>query len=108
MSAMTGRLAAKIRRRAELSATRIILLTSGDLDSARARWQLRTSRGDMTADVVIAAAGPLSTPSLPDIPGLGSNVELAQALLAGFHSLFPASPRQEISAASLLRLRSRR
>jgi cation diffusion facilitator CzcD-associated flavoprotein CzcO len=39
-------------------------------DSARARWQLRTSRGEMTADVVIAAAGPLSAPSLPDIPGL--------------------------------------
>ena len=39
-------------------------------DSGRARWQLRTSRGDMTADVVIAAAGPLSAPSLPDIPGL--------------------------------------
>jgi cation diffusion facilitator CzcD-associated flavoprotein CzcO len=38
--------------------------------SARARWQLRTSRGEMTADVVIAAAGPLSAPSLPDIPGL--------------------------------------
>jgi cation diffusion facilitator CzcD-associated flavoprotein CzcO len=41
-------------------------------DSGRARWQLRTSRGDMTADVVIAAAGPLSAPSLPDIPGLGT------------------------------------
>ena len=39
-------------------------------DSGRARWQLRTSRGDMTADVVIAAAGLLSAPSLPDIPGL--------------------------------------
>ena len=39
-------------------------------DESQARWQLRTSRGDMTADVVIAAAGPLSTPSLPDIPGL--------------------------------------
>ena len=39
-------------------------------DRAGAQWQLRTSRGDMTADVVIAAAGPLSTPSLPDIPGL--------------------------------------
>ena len=39
-------------------------------DGGQARWQLRTSRGDLTADVVIAAAGPLSTPSLPDIPGL--------------------------------------
>ena len=39
-------------------------------DASAARWRLRTSRGDLTADVVIAAAGPLSTPSTPDIPGL--------------------------------------
>ena len=41
-------------------------------DAGAARWRLRTSRGDLTADVVIAAAGPLSTPSTPDIPGLGT------------------------------------
>src|ERR1039458_6051792 len=39
-------------------------------DAGWSRWRLRTSRGDLTADVVIAAAGPLSTPSRPDIPGL--------------------------------------
>ncbi len=39
-------------------------------DGHEARWRLRTSRGDLTADVVIAASGPLSTPSTPDIPGL--------------------------------------
>ena len=39
-------------------------------DGGSSRWRLRTSGGDLTADVVIAAAGPLSTPSLPDIPGL--------------------------------------
>ena len=39
-------------------------------DPSAARWRLQTSRGDLTADVVIAAAGPLSTPSTPDIPGL--------------------------------------
>ena len=39
-------------------------------DAGSSRWRLRTSAGDLTADVVIAAAGPLSTPSLPDIPGL--------------------------------------
>ena len=39
-------------------------------DGGSSRWRLRTSHGDLTADVVIVAAGPLSTPSLPDIPGL--------------------------------------
>ena len=39
-------------------------------DTSAARWRLRTSRGDLTADLIIAAAGPLSTPSTPDIPGL--------------------------------------
>ncbi len=47
-------------------------LTGARWDSASSRWRLRTSRGDLTADVVIAAAGPLSTPSLPDIPGLST------------------------------------
>jgi len=45
-------------------------LTEARWDRVSSRWRLRTSRGDLTADVVIAAAGPLSTPSLPDIPGL--------------------------------------
>jgi cation diffusion facilitator CzcD-associated flavoprotein CzcO len=39
-------------------------------DADLARWQLRTAHGDLTADVVISAAGPLSEPRLPDIPGL--------------------------------------
>jgi cation diffusion facilitator CzcD-associated flavoprotein CzcO len=39
-------------------------------DADLARWQLRTSRGELTADVLISAAGPLSEPRLPDIPGL--------------------------------------
>jgi cation diffusion facilitator CzcD-associated flavoprotein CzcO len=34
------------------------------------RWLISTARGDLTADVVIAAAGPLSEPSMPDMPGL--------------------------------------
>jgi cation diffusion facilitator CzcD-associated flavoprotein CzcO len=45
-------------------------LTGACWDGSGARWRLRTPRGDLSADVVIAAAGPLSTPSLPDIPGL--------------------------------------
>jgi cation diffusion facilitator CzcD-associated flavoprotein CzcO len=34
------------------------------------RWHLRTSRGELTADVLISAGGPLAEPSYPDIPGL--------------------------------------
>ena len=47
-------------------------LSQARWDAGRARWQLRTSRGELTADVLISAAGPLSEPSMPDIPGLGS------------------------------------
>jgi len=43
-----------------------------DWEAAPARWRLRTSRGEITADVVICAPGPLSEPSLPDVPGLAS------------------------------------
>jgi cation diffusion facilitator CzcD-associated flavoprotein CzcO len=39
-------------------------------DEGSARWQLQTSRGALTADVVISAAGPLSEPAIPAIPGL--------------------------------------
>ena len=41
-------------------------------DQARRRWQVRTSRGTWTADVVVAATGPLSEPKVPALPGLGS------------------------------------
>jgi cation diffusion facilitator CzcD-associated flavoprotein CzcO len=43
-----------------------------DWDAGAARWQVRTSRGDLTADMLVSAAGPLSEPLLPDIPGLSS------------------------------------
>lgn len=33
-------------------------------------WHVDTSHGGLTADVVVAGFGPLSVPSLPDIPGL--------------------------------------
>lgn len=39
-------------------------------DGEAVRWRLRTTRGDLSADVLISATGPLSAPSLPDIPGL--------------------------------------
>ncbi|SDI17745.1 Predicted flavoprotein CzcO associated with the cation diffusion facilitator CzcD [Rhodococcus triatomae] len=35
-------------------------------------WQVRTGRGALTADVVVAATGALSAPSVPDLPGLES------------------------------------
>jgi cation diffusion facilitator CzcD-associated flavoprotein CzcO len=41
-------------------------------DARAAHWLLLTSRGELTADVLISATGPLSEPSLPDIPGLAS------------------------------------
>jgi len=41
-------------------------------DDAAQRWQLDTSAGSWTADVVVAGQGGLSEPSLPDIPGADS------------------------------------
>lgn len=37
---------------------------------ANGHWRLSTSAGDITARVLIAAAGPWHEPNLPDIPGL--------------------------------------
>jgi cation diffusion facilitator CzcD-associated flavoprotein CzcO len=39
-------------------------------DEAGQRWRIETSKGVMTADVVVAAAGALSEPSVPEVPGL--------------------------------------
>ncbi|MBO0827690.1 MAG: NAD(P)/FAD-dependent oxidoreductase [Streptosporangiales bacterium] len=39
-------------------------------DDAAARWTVRTTRGTVRARVLVSAAGPLSDPALPDIPGL--------------------------------------
>ncbi len=41
-------------------------------DRVAQRWRLSTTAGDLTADVVVSAAGPLSEPAVPDIEGLGS------------------------------------
>jgi cation diffusion facilitator CzcD-associated flavoprotein CzcO len=45
-------------------------VTRARWDPAGAHWQLDTTLGSLTATVVMAAAGPLSEPSVPDIPGL--------------------------------------
>ena len=39
-------------------------------DEPAGHWRLNTSRGDMTADVVITATGPFGDPVKPEIPGL--------------------------------------
>jgi cation diffusion facilitator CzcD-associated flavoprotein CzcO len=39
-------------------------------DGERLRWEIETSSGTLTADIVVSATGPLSDPKVPDIPGL--------------------------------------
>ena len=41
-------------------------------DDGSQRWQLKTARGEFSAQVLIAAQGPLSDPSLPAIAGLST------------------------------------
>ncbi len=45
-------------------------VTAATWDAARGRWSLETSAGGHEADVLIAACGQLSVPSVPPIPGL--------------------------------------
>ncbi len=46
-------------------------VTDARWDSAAQRWRITTSQGEYAARVVITAAGPLSDPAVPDIPGIG-------------------------------------
>ncbi|MFE0043211.1 flavin-containing monooxygenase [Streptomyces albireticuli] len=39
-------------------------------DAGRLLWEIDTAAGPRTADVVVSACGPLSDPSVPDVPGL--------------------------------------
>ncbi|NEB03156.1 NAD(P)/FAD-dependent oxidoreductase [Streptomyces sp. SID13726] len=41
-------------------------------DSEKLRWDIETSSGKLSADLVVSATGPLSDPRIPDIPGLDS------------------------------------
>ncbi|HEU5310089.1 MAG TPA: NAD(P)/FAD-dependent oxidoreductase, partial [Candidatus Eisenbacteria bacterium] len=41
-------------------------------DENARRWRIETSRGPLTANVFVIAAGALSEPVVPDIPGLAS------------------------------------
>jgi cation diffusion facilitator CzcD-associated flavoprotein CzcO len=45
-------------------------LQSAAWDDEDGLWRIETSAGELTADVLIAAQGPLSDPSLPEVPGL--------------------------------------
>jgi cation diffusion facilitator CzcD-associated flavoprotein CzcO len=45
-------------------------VTDATWDQAAGHWRLTTTRGVYTARVLVGAAGPLSEPSTPDIPGL--------------------------------------
>jgi cation diffusion facilitator CzcD-associated flavoprotein CzcO len=45
-------------------------VTRAAWDDAAHRWRVSTAQGEYTADVVVAAPGPLSEPSIPDLPGL--------------------------------------
>ncbi|MGI5482310.1 flavin-containing monooxygenase [Streptomyces lavendofoliae] len=52
-------------------------------DNDELRWEIETSRGTLTADVVVSATGPLSDPKIPDVPGLASFEEAGGKV---FHS----------------------
>jgi len=41
-------------------------------DEVTGRWLIETSRGRYSADVLVAAGGPLAEPSVPDLPGLAT------------------------------------
>ncbi|MFI1939478.1 flavin-containing monooxygenase [Streptomyces purpureus] len=45
-----------------------VLRTRWDGDALR--WEIETSKGSFSADVVVSATGPLSDPKIPDVPGL--------------------------------------
>jgi cation diffusion facilitator CzcD-associated flavoprotein CzcO len=45
---------------------------SASWDDDDGLWRIETSRGAITADILIAAQGPLSDPSLPEVPGIES------------------------------------
>jgi cation diffusion facilitator CzcD-associated flavoprotein CzcO len=45
-------------------------VTAAAWDEDAQRWRVRTGTGDLTARVLITAAGPLSEPKRPEIPGL--------------------------------------
>ncbi|MFC4605965.1 flavin-containing monooxygenase [Rhodococcus kronopolitis] len=47
-------------------------LLEASWDNGSALWRVRTSLGGLTAQALVAATGALSTPRLPDVPGIGN------------------------------------
>jgi cation diffusion facilitator CzcD-associated flavoprotein CzcO len=47
-------------------------LESAAWDDDEQLWRIETSQGAMTADILVAGQGPLSEPSLPEVPGIDS------------------------------------
>jgi len=47
-------------------------VTAAHWDAEAELWRIQTSAGEMTAEVLVAGAGPLSDPKLPDIDGIDS------------------------------------
>jgi cation diffusion facilitator CzcD-associated flavoprotein CzcO len=45
-------------------------VTGAEWDDAAERWRIETKAGSVTARVLVSAAGPLSQPHIPDLPGL--------------------------------------
>ncbi len=45
-------------------------VTAARWDKQAELWQIQTTAGELTADLLVAGAGPLSDPRLPDIPGI--------------------------------------
>src|SRR4029453_4966364 len=45
---------------------------AAEWDEDEQLWRIETSKGAMTAEILIAAQGPLSDPSLPEVPGIES------------------------------------
>ncbi|MFC9872259.1 flavin-containing monooxygenase [Nocardia salmonicida] len=47
-------------------------VTDARWNDASARWEIQTSDGAYTAEMMVSAAGPLSAPNLPDIKGIST------------------------------------
>ena len=45
-------------------------ITAAEWDEEASVWRIATTQGEWTCDVVVAAPGPLSEPSIPDVPGI--------------------------------------
>jgi cation diffusion facilitator CzcD-associated flavoprotein CzcO len=47
-------------------------VTAARWDDVALRWRLSTSEGELSADVLVSATGPLSEPRIPELPGLAA------------------------------------